>query len=87
MVVFLSYDFSIFVFMEDSRAKIYGKLSMFKSVKLPYVFTIIFLSYPMYSHDFSRFSLGIRVCEEHTNYLLDGEELYALWPFSKDAMV
>jgi hypothetical protein len=63
MVVFLSYDFSFFL-MENSCAKIYGRFSMFKSVKQLYVFTIIFLSYPMYSRDFSCFSQGIRVYED-----------------------
>jgi hypothetical protein len=86
MVVFLSYDLSTFIFMEYSCAKIYARPSMLKSVKRPYVFTIVFLSYSMYSHDFSCFSPGIRVYEGRPpNYLLDGEELYGLWPFSKDA--
>jgi hypothetical protein len=59
MVVFLSYNFSTLLLMENSRAKISGCSSMFKSVQTPYVFTIVFLSYPMYSHDFSCFSLNI----------------------------
>jgi hypothetical protein len=59
MVVFLSYDFSTFLLMENSCAKIFGYSSIFKSLQVPYVFTIVFLSYPMYSHDFSTFSPNI----------------------------
>jgi hypothetical protein len=59
MVVSLSYDFSTFLLMENSCATIHGYDDMFESVRQPYVFTIVFLSYPMYSHDFSCFSRGI----------------------------
>jgi hypothetical protein len=62
MVVSLSYDFSFFHLMENSRATIFGKSSMFEYLIAPYVFTIIFLSYPMYSHDFSCFSPNIIFC-------------------------
>jgi hypothetical protein len=59
MMVSLSYDFSTFVLMKNSCATIFGRSSMFNSVLGPYVFIIVFLSYPMYSHDFSCFSRGI----------------------------
>jgi hypothetical protein len=74
MMVSLSYDFSTFL-MENSCAKISGHDSMFNSVREPYVFTIVFLSYPMYSHDFSCFSPGIIFCIRPANSFLDGEEL------------
>jgi hypothetical protein len=50
------------------------RLSMFKSVKRPYVFTIVLLSYPMYLHDFSRFSPNIRFCRL-VDYILAEEGL------------
>jgi hypothetical protein len=85
MVVSLSYDFSTFLLMENSCAIIYGKSSMFDSVREPYVFTIVFLSYPMYSHDFSRFSPGIKF-REAPIYCIVGDEELDLVHFSKGAM-
>jgi hypothetical protein len=84
MVVSLSYDFSTFFLMEESSwAKILGRPSMFKSVKRPYVFTIVLLSYPMYLHDSSCFSPGIGVYEAPF-YLL--EEELSLDDFSESAV-
>jgi hypothetical protein len=84
-MVSLSYDFSTFVLMKNSCATIFGRSSMFNSVLGPYVFIIVFLSYPMYSHYFSCFSRGIKFCELPLNYLSNGEEL-GLKHFSENAV-
>jgi hypothetical protein len=71
--ILLSYDFSTFLLMENSCANIFG-YSIFQSVKRPYVFTIVFLSYPMYSHDFSCFSPDIMFYRT-AKYIFAEEEL------------
>jgi hypothetical protein len=53
MTVSLSHDFSLFGFEDNSHVNIFGDKSTFEFTKNMYVFTIIFISYLMYSHDFS----------------------------------
>jgi hypothetical protein len=65
MTVSLSYDFSLFGFEDYSDVNIFGDKSTFEFTKNMYVFTIIFISYLIYSHDFSYLSWGIKF-HEHT---------------------
>jgi hypothetical protein len=53
MTVSLSYDFSLFEFEDNSHVNIFGYKSAFEFTKNMYVFTIISISYLMYSHDLS----------------------------------
>jgi hypothetical protein len=74
MMVSLSYNFSLFVSEDYSHVDIFGDRSTFKFTKKMYVFTIIFIFYLVYSHDFSYVSSGIQF-REHTK---DGQLIKTL---------
>jgi hypothetical protein len=65
MTVSLSYDFSLFGFEECSHVNIFQDKSTFEFTENMYVFTIIFIFYLMYSHDFSYVSRHIKF-HKHT---------------------
>jgi hypothetical protein len=57
---FLFYVFSHLVVKNDSYVVIFGDESSFNDVTEAYVFTTVFISYPMHSYDFSRISRDIK---------------------------
>jgi hypothetical protein len=60
MMSFLFYVFSHLVVKDDLYVIIFGDESSFNDVTEVYVFTIVFISYPMHSHYFSCISRGIQ---------------------------
>jgi hypothetical protein len=73
MMTFLFYVFSYLVVKNDSYVKIFGDESSFNDVTEAYVFTTVFISYPMHSHDFSYISQGIKLIKyTSTGWVSDG---------------
>jgi hypothetical protein len=70
-MTFLYYDFSYLVSKGIFHIYIKGERFIFEEAKEVYVFTMAFISYPIYSHDFSLISSNITLHKNRIVKTLD----------------